>query len=274
MRRSGPRQRRRRLARLRRLGVPDHPLRQHQRAGAHGGRADGGRHPQRGVTLGDGTPIAYIKRWRVRAETAMKIDGKHYRSVWVGDDGWSVHILDQTKLPHAVEILRLTTPEDVGHAIKSMQTRGAPLIGACGAYGMCLALRADPSDASLARAYGMLIKTRPTAVNLRWALDAVRGAVAPLPPPARAAAAYAKAQAICDEDVAICASIGRNGLALFRDIAARRPGKTLNVLTHCNAGWLATVDWGTALAPIFMAHDAGMDVHVWVDETRPRNQGA
>jgi methylthioribose-1-phosphate isomerase len=155
-----------------------------------------------------------------------------------------------------------------------MQTRGAPLIGACGAYGMCLALRADPSDASLARAYDMLIKTRPTAVNLRWALDAVRATVAPLAPAARAAAAYAKAQAICDEDVAICASIGRNGLALFRDIAARKAGKTLNVLTHCNAGWLATVDWGTALAPIFMAHDAGMDVHVWVDETRPRNQGA
>ena len=204
----------------------------------------------------------------------MKIDGKHYRSVWVGEDGWSVHILDQTKLPHAVEILRLTTPEEVGHAIKSMQTRGAPLIGACGAYGLCLALRADPSDASLARAYDMLIKTRPTAVNLRWALDAVRGAVAPLAPAARAGAAYAKAQAICDEDVAICAAIGRNGLALFRDIAARKAGKTLNVLTHCNAGWLATVDWGTALAPIFMAHDAGMDVHVWVDETRPRNQGA
>lgn len=204
----------------------------------------------------------------------MKIDGKHYRSIWLADDGWSVHILDQTKLPHEVAILRLTTMEEAAHAISSMQTRGAPLIGACGAYGLCLALHKDASDVAIESAYRTLFATRPTAVNLRWGLDRVRDVVAKLPVGARAAAAYREARAICDEDVAICEAIGRNGLTVFRDVVAKKPGRRLNVLTHCNAGWLATVDWGTALAPIYMAHDAGIDIHVWVDETRPRNQGA
>ena len=204
----------------------------------------------------------------------MKIDGKPYRSIWLAVDGWSVHIFDQTKLPHEFVVLQLTTVEQVARAIKTMQTRGAPLIGACAAYGLCLALRGDASDASLVRHYEMLLATRPTAVNLRWALDAMRAALQPLAPPERVAAGYARAQAICDEDVAINEAIGRNALALFRAAAARKPGRPLNVLTHCNAGWLATVDWGTALAPMFMAHDEGLPIHVWVDETRPRNQGA
>jgi methylthioribose-1-phosphate isomerase len=152
--------------------------------------------------------------------------------------------------------------------------RGAPLIGVTGAYGLMLALQVDPSDASLAAAFDQLNATRPTAVNLRWALERVRDRVAPLPPAERAEAAQVEAGAIADEDVAMCEAIGEHGLALFRKLAAARPGQTLNVLTHCNAGWLATVDWGTALAPIYKAHRAGLDIHVWVDETRPRNQGA
>jgi len=205
----------------------------------------------------------------------VKIDGKHHRSVWVEADGWSVGIIDQTKLPHALEFIRLAGADDAARAIKTMQTRGAPLIGAVAAYGLALALRADASDEALDRAHAMLLATRPTAVNLRWALDAVRDAVRNRPRGERVAAAYAKAKDICDDDVATCEAIGRNGLRLFAE-AWEKKGKQgrLDVLTHCNAGWLATVDWGTALAPIYMAHDAGIPLHVWVDETRPRNQGA
>ncbi len=205
----------------------------------------------------------------------MKIDGVSYRSVWVdADDGWSVHILDQTKLPWAVDFLRLTDVDQAAHAIRSMQTRGAPLIGAVAAYGLCLALRADASTAAMERDAAMLNETRPTAINLRWALDRLLTVLRNTPPTARVAVAYAEAARIADEDVAQNEAIGRHGLALIEDIAARKPGQTVNFLTHCNAGWLATVDWGTALAPIYTAHDAGIPIHVWVDETRPRNQGA
>jgi methylthioribose-1-phosphate isomerase len=206
----------------------------------------------------------------------MRIDGVHYRSVWVDkEDGWSVRIFDQTKLPWAVEILRLTDADQAAHAIRSMQTRGAPLIGAVAAYGVALAMRADASTAHLDRVVEMLGKTRPTAINLRWALDRMRAALHNLAPGERVAAAYAEAAAICDDDVETCRKIGEHGLPLLREIAARKgPGQPVNVLTHCNAGWLATVDFGTALSPIFQAHDAGLKVHVWVDETRPRNQGA
>jgi methylthioribose-1-phosphate isomerase len=200
----------------------------------------------------------------------MKIDGRHWRSIWLEPDGWSVGIIDQTKLPYELKTLRLTTSAEAAHAIKSMQVRGAPLIGATGAYGLCLAIRAgEPVDA----AYERLVATRPTAINLRWALDAVRTAIANLPAERRVEAAYACAKAIAEDDVATCEAIGRSGLPLIRRVhdAARR---RVEILTHCNAGWLATVDWGTALAPIYMAHDAGIPVHVWVDETRPRNQGA
>ncbi len=205
----------------------------------------------------------------------MKIDGKHYRSVWIEADGWSVGIIDQTRLPHRFELLRLANAGDCARAIKTMQTRGAPLIGAVAAYGLCLALREDASDEALDRAYTMLLATRPTAVNLRWALDAVRDAVRNRARGERVVAAYAKAKEICDDDVATCEAIGTHGLKLFEEAWAKK-GKRgkLEVLTHCNAGWLATVDWGTALAPIYKAHDTGMPIHVWVDETRPRNQGA
>jgi methylthioribose-1-phosphate isomerase len=206
----------------------------------------------------------------------MRIDGTHYRSVWVDPaDGWSVRILDQTKLPWAVEIPRLTDVAEAAHAIRSMQVRGAPLIGAVAAHGVALAMRADPSTETLERVVAMLDATRPTAVNLRWALARMRAALHNLAPSDRAAAAYAEAKAIADDDAETCRRIGEHGLPLLRDIAERKPGGApVQVLTHCNAGWLATVDYGTALAPIYLAHDAGLPVHVWVDETRPRNQGA
>lgn len=204
----------------------------------------------------------------------MKIDGVHYRTIWVAEDGWSVEVIDQTKLPHAFETLRLRSADDAARAIKDMVVRGAPLIGATAAYGLCLALRDDASDAALHEAYEMLAETRPTAVNLKWALDEMVKAVKPHGHNARIEAAYAAAAKICDDDVEICRRIGQHGLTLIRGHAEAKPGKTVNVLTHCNAGWLACVDWGTALAPIYMAHDAGLPVHVWVDETRPRNQGA
>ena len=203
----------------------------------------------------------------------MKIDGIAYRSVWLNaDDGWSVHILDQTKLPWALEVLRLTSRDEAAHAIKSMQTRGAPLIGAVAAYGLCLALRADASTDAMERDAALLNATRPTAVNLHWALDRMLTRLRNTPADERVAVAYAEARLIADEDVAQNEAIGRHGLPLIE--AAVRPGKRVNVLTHCNAGWLATVDWGTALSPIYTAFNAGIDLHVWVDETRPRNQGA
>jgi methylthioribose-1-phosphate isomerase len=205
----------------------------------------------------------------------MKIEGRHTRSVWLEPDGWSVGILDQTRLPHRVERLRLATCADTAHAIASMQTRGAPLIGAVAAYGICLALRQDASDEALERAYKALLATRPTAINLKWALDEMAAAVRNRPRGERVAAAYARAAEISDEDVAICEAMGRHGLKLIEDIAARKkPGERVNVLTHCNAGWLATVDWGTATGAIYMAHDKGLPIHVFADETRPRNQGA
>jgi methylthioribose-1-phosphate isomerase len=205
----------------------------------------------------------------------MLIDGKWMCGVRIETDGWSVGIIDQTKLPHAVNTLRLATLADVAHAISSMQTRGAPVIGAVAAYGLCLALRVDPSDAALEHAYATLVATRPTAVNLKWGLDEIVAAVRNQPRDERVAAAYARAAEICREDIANNESIGRHGLAVIERIAATKaPGARVNVLTHCNAGWLATVDWGTATAPIYKAHLKGLPVHVWVDETRPRNQGA
>jgi methylthioribose-1-phosphate isomerase len=204
----------------------------------------------------------------------MKVNGTHTRTIWLEADGWSVGIIDQTALPHRYARLRLTSLAEAAHAIKLMQVRGAPLIGAAAAYGMCLALRADPSDENIERAYAVLHATRPTAINLKWALDEMVAAVRNQPREARVAVAYRRAAEIADEDVAICRAIGRHGLKLIEEIAARKNGEPVNVLTHCNAGWLATVDFGTATAPIYTAHDAGIGIHVWVDETRPRNQGA
>lgn len=205
----------------------------------------------------------------------MNVNGRHYRTIWLNDDGWAVDIIDQTKFPHVFETVTLRSTDDAAVAIKDMLVRGAPLIGVTTAYGMALAMRADASDAALASAYDQLVKTRPTAINLKWALDEMVKALTPIPQSDRVRAAYARAAEIADEDVAINQSIGRAGFDIIKGIAAKKkPGETINILTHCNAGWLATVDWGTATAPIYTAHDAGLPIHVWVDETRPRNQGA
>jgi methylthioribose-1-phosphate isomerase len=197
------------------------------------------------------------------------------RSLRLAPDGVSVLILDQTLLPHEVKTVRLRTLEQAAHAIRTMQVRGSNLIGVTAAYGMALALRADASNSGLESAYSVLIETRPTAVNLRWALDLMREFLRPMPASRRVDAAYAKAAALLEEDVATNRAIGDHGLALFRELLAKRPkGEPLRVLTHCNAGRIATLDWGTATAPIYRAQQEGLPIHVWVSETRPRNQGA
>ncbi|MDX2144190.1 MAG: S-methyl-5-thioribose-1-phosphate isomerase [Rhodospirillaceae bacterium] len=203
----------------------------------------------------------------------MKIDGRPYRTIWPLPDG-RVRVIDQTLLPFDFATVDLATVDDAARAITAMIVRGAPLIGATAAYGVALAMRDDPSDVNLQKAYATLLATRPTAVNLKWALDRALRTLGPLPASERAAAASELAAQICDDDVATNQAIGRHGLVLIRAAHQHKPSKPVNILTHCNAGWLATVDWGTALAPIYMAHDSGIPVHVWVDETRPRNQGA
>jgi methylthioribose-1-phosphate isomerase len=204
----------------------------------------------------------------------MRIGGRHYRTIFLHEDGWSVQVIDQTLLPFVFELRRLASVEAIAHAISAMTVRGAPLIGVTAAYGLALAVRAAPDDQSLRHAHRLLAATRPTAVNLRWALDRMLAAVAPHPPSERCERAYAEAAAMADEDASHCAAIGRHGLALVEAAARRAGSRPVSILTHCNAGWLACVDWGTALAPVYAAHDAGIPVHVYVDETRPRNQGA
>jgi len=205
----------------------------------------------------------------------MRVDGQDFRTIWLNADGEAVDVIDQTKLPHRFEILTLRSAAEAADAIKRMVVRGAPLIGATAAYGMALAAHEDSSDAALGHAYDLLFKSRPTAVNLRWALERMQAKLLALPQAQRVEMAYAEAARIADEDVTVCSAIGENGATLIEAIAeSRAAGLPVNVLTHCNAGWLATVDWGTALAPVFKAHRAGIPVHVWVDETRPRNQGA
>jgi methylthioribose-1-phosphate isomerase len=205
----------------------------------------------------------------------MKVDGKPMRTIWVESDGAACGIIDQTRLPHRFETVRLSTVEDAAHAIRSMQVRGAPLIGATAAFAIWLAMRQDASDEALERAYALLLATRPTAINLKWALDEMAAVLRNRPRGERATAALRRATEIADEDVAINRAIGGHGLPLIEAIAAKKMnGAPVNVLTHCNAGWLATVDWGTATAAIYMAHDKGVPIHVYADETRPRNQGA
>ncbi|MBY5934903.1 S-methyl-5-thioribose-1-phosphate isomerase [Tateyamaria omphalii] len=205
----------------------------------------------------------------------MKIDGRHYRSLWWNDEKGVLEIIDQCWLPHDFRVVPVETMQEFSDAIYEMRVRGAPLIGATAAYGMALAMAEDPSDANMDAAWTYLEKTRPTAINLRWALDRARATLLPMPERERAAAALALAHEIADEDVEINRRIGENGLALIREIAAGKPeGEPVRLLTHCNAGWLATVDWGTATSPMYQAHDAGIPLHIWVDETRPRNQGA
>jgi methylthioribose-1-phosphate isomerase len=205
----------------------------------------------------------------------LNVDGKPYRTIWLAADRRSVEIIDQTKFPHRFETVMLRSVGEAARAIADMQVRGAPLIGATAAYGMALAMGEDASDDGLARAYEQLLATRPTAINLKWALDEMVRVLKSLAADARQPAAYVRAAGIADEDVEINKAIGRAGLDIIKAIAAKKnPGERVNILTHCNAGWLATVDWGTATAPIYMAHDGAIAVHVWVDETRPRNQGA
>jgi methylthioribose-1-phosphate isomerase len=203
----------------------------------------------------------------------MLIHGKPHRTIWPTADG-AVEIIDQTRLPHAVAVLRLERLDEAVRAIADMHVRGAPLIGVTAAWGLALAMRSEPSGAGLAEACRRLKASRPTAVNLAWAVDRVASLLAGLPPSEREAAARAQAAAIAEEDVAACRAIGEHGADLIGAVAARKGGEAVNILTHCNAGWLATVDWGTALAPIYVAQERGIAVHVWVDETRPRNQGA
>jgi len=202
----------------------------------------------------------------------MKIGGTSTRSIWEVEAGAAIGFIDQTRLPHEVARAQARTAAQVIDAIRRMQVRGAPLIGVAGAYGLALALRADATDGALAGAHHALNAARPTAVNLRWALDRVRARVAPLPQAQRAAVAWAEAGAIAEEDVTINRALGAHGAALIAALH-RRLARPVNVLTHCNAGWIATVDYGTALSAIYQAHDAGVPLHVWVDETRPRNQG-
>ncbi|MDA4845081.1 S-methyl-5-thioribose-1-phosphate isomerase [Hoeflea poritis] len=205
----------------------------------------------------------------------MKINGTHYRSLWWNHENNVLEIIDQRWLPHELRIQQIARLQDLATAIVEMRVRGAPLIGATAAYGMALAMAEDPSDANLDAAWAYLEKTRPTAINLRWALDRCRRALQPLAETDRAEAALTLAHEIADEDVEVNRRIGENGLALIREIAARKPaGEPTRLLTHCNAGWIATVDWGTATSPMYQAHDEGIALHVWVDETRPRNQGA
>ncbi|HML10981.1 MAG TPA: S-methyl-5-thioribose-1-phosphate isomerase, partial [Stellaceae bacterium] len=204
----------------------------------------------------------------------MNINGRPMRTIWLTADGRTVEIIDQRLLPHELVIARLATLDDAAQAIKDMAVRGAPLIGATAAYGLALAIATDPSDAAIAHAVDVLAATRPTAFNLLWALDAMHRSLAPLSPHLRHEAALERAGAIADEDVAINRAIGEHGLPLIAEAQQRKGGCRVEILTHCNAGWLATVDWGTALAPVYRAHDAGIPLHVWVDETRPRNQGA
>ena len=203
----------------------------------------------------------------------MHIDGQARRTLWPSAARDALFVIDQRQLPHRVAIERLDDVEAVFGAIRDMAVRGAPLIGAAAAYGMALQARADAGDAALQAAAERLGAARPTAVNLRWALQRMLRRLLPLVPSERAAAAWQEAEALADEDVAVNRAIGRHGLQLLRALQPHRDG-VLNVLTHCNAGWLATVDWGTALAPVYQAQAEGIEVHVWIDETRPRNQGA
>jgi len=206
----------------------------------------------------------------------MKVNGKPYRSIWLNKNGWSVDIIDQTRLPHEFIIRTLESMADAAEAISVMRVRGAPLIGATAAYGLALALKENAGDEYLRDACEILLATRPTAVNLRWALQRMKKELEFTPTDQRLGKAYLMAAEICNEDVDINHAIGQHGMGVVHDLWEKKaPGsETFHILTHCNAGWLATVDWGTALSVIYQAHDDGIPVHVWVDETRPRNQGA
>lgn len=205
----------------------------------------------------------------------MKVEGLSYRSIWFDQEVNQVKIIDQRWLPHRFDTVSLLSLKDFEVAIRDMWVRGAPLIGATAAYGIAIQMKKNPSDTSLEEAWRLLYATRPTAINLKWALDRCKTKLLPLPECDRSAAAMELAHKICDEDVEINRLIGCYGLDIIKDIAKKKDSKDpVRILTHCNAGWLATVDWGTATSPMYHAFDAGIDIHVWVDETRPRNQGS
>jgi len=204
----------------------------------------------------------------------MRVSGESYRSIWLDEGSGFPRIIDQTLLPHRFETRVLPDLDSAAEAIRTMRVRGAPLIGATAAHGVALAMREDATDTGLDRAARELLVTRPTAVNLGWAVGRMVEATGSVDPGRRPSVALAEAISICDEDVSTCEAIGETGVTLLESIAGAKNSGPIQILTHCNAGWLATVDWGTALAPIYKAHDAGLPVHVWVDETRPRNQGA
>ncbi|MCT4654286.1 MAG: S-methyl-5-thioribose-1-phosphate isomerase [Cohaesibacter sp.] len=204
----------------------------------------------------------------------MKVDGQSYRTIWFNKEKSCVEIIDQRLLPHQFVVEALQTAEECATAIRDMWVRGAPLIGAAAAYGLAMAMKDDDSDQNLKFAKDLLLKTRPTAVNLRWALEQMEGKLLQLPTKMRFAEACQMAEKICQDDIQQCFDLGRYGLKIIEDLSFKKGGAPVNILTHCNAGWLATVDWGTATSPIYQAHEKGIPIHVWVDETRPRNQGA
>jgi len=203
----------------------------------------------------------------------MKIANQHYRTIWCDSPSAGVQIIDQTRLPFEFRIVTLNTLQNAHDAIRNMLVRGAPLVGATAAYGIALAMLENPEDQHLDKAIEILSGARPTAINLLWALNRLNQKLKPLQPNERAATAFQEAAVICDEDVDLCEAIGDHGLPLIQAASNAKSDATVNILTHCNAGWLATVDWGTALSPIYKAQQAGIDIHVWVGETRPRNQG-
>jgi len=202
----------------------------------------------------------------------MKVNGKDMRTIWVADG--VVEIIDQRFLPHELKIIPIENLEDARSAIADMKVRGAPCIGATAMYGMAVSVRNNPSDAAIKTAYEVLNASRPTAVNLKWAIDECMNAIDGLAEELRADALFKLSAKNCDDDAEMCSNIGDYGKTLLDEIAKHKNGETINILTHCNAGWVATVDWGTAISPIYKAFNAGMNVHVWVDETRPRSQGA
>ena len=205
----------------------------------------------------------------------MKVQGTHYRSIWYDHKDCQVKIIDQRWLPHDFRIVALTNLDEFAVAIRDMWVRGAPLIGATAAYGVAISLSKDASDSGLKTTYDTLIETRPTAINLKWALDRLLRALGQVSEEERPSKALELAHLVAEEDVGINKRIGEHGLEIVKKIASNKPaGEPVRMLTHCNAGWPATVDWGTATSPMYHAHEAGIPIHVWVDETRPRNQGA
>ncbi len=204
----------------------------------------------------------------------MNVDGKTYKTIWYDEKEKIINIIDQTKLPHQFVIKKISSLDQIIYAIKNMEVRGAPLLGGAAAYGMCLAIKDNPSDDVIDDAAKKLINSRPTAINITWAVNKIRSELIKIDNDQKFSHGIKIANKICNDDIEACKSIGSYGYKLIKDIFDDKKIEPLNILTHCNAGWLATIDWGTATAPIYQANKKGLDLHVWVDETRPRNQGS